>query len=106
MCIYQFWPLNDWVEVIGTCQSCMNDLERFRQRAPLNPSQEIVETNTNDLSLQALLYKALHGLTKQSKGTAMLHNLQTAAFHLSFMLRGFKMSDKLVSISFVSNHGN
>jgi hypothetical protein len=79
----------------------MNELERFRTTAPLpTPSRDLVTTGLEDLTLQAVLFKALHGLSKQSKGTLMLYNLQAAAFHLSFMLKGYTTSDKLVSIVF------
>jgi hypothetical protein len=55
-------------------------------------------TGAEDLTLQALLFKALHGFSKQNKGMLMLYNLQAAAFHLSFMLKGYTMNDKLVSL--------
>lgn len=95
----QFWPLDDWVVTLELFQSNMHDLEKFRQKTGFTPCQSMVTENVNDVSLQAMLYKALHGLHKKSKGMIMLQNLQTAAFHLSFMLRGFQTSDRLVCIS-------
>lgn len=79
----------------------MNELEMFRTTTPLpTPSRDLVTTGAEDLTLQAMLFKALHGLSKQTKGTLMLYNLQTAAFHLSFMLKGYTTSDKMVSLAF------
>ena len=74
----------------------MDELERFRtvSDAHLN----LGTTGVNDLTLQAVLFKALHGFTRKTRGSNMLFNLQAAAFCLSFMLKGCTANDKLVSI--------
>lgn len=79
----------------------MNDLERFRTTSPLPAiGHELFGTGTNskDVTLQVVLFKALMGYSKQSKSMNMLYNLQAAAFHLSFMLKGYTANEKLVSI--------
>jgi len=61
--------------------------------------------DVEDLTLQVVLFKAMHDLTKQSKGTLMLYNLQVATFHLSFMLKGYMSNDKLVyTVFIIINH--
>jgi hypothetical protein len=57
-----------------------------------------VAASADDLTLQAVLFKALHSFTKQAKGSVVLFNLQAAAFCLSFMLKGSTANDRLVSI--------
>jgi hypothetical protein len=77
----------------------MDGLEKFRSTPNSPPSgRDLLDTAAGDLTLQAVLFKALHGFSKQSKGMLMLYNLQAAAFHLSFMLKGYTMNDKLVSL--------
>ena len=66
---------------------------------PASASTDLVTTGFDDYTLQAILFRALHGFSKQSKGSNMLYNLQAAAFHLSFMLKGHTANDKLVSLS-------
>lgn len=60
---------------------------------------DMVTSNVEDHTLQAVLFKALHGFTKQSRAANMFFNLQAAAFCLSFMLKGCTVNDKLVSSS-------
>jgi uncharacterized protein YbcC (UPF0753/DUF2309 family) len=76
----------------------MNELERFRTAPFPSATRELVTTGSQDLSLQAILFKALYGFSKQTKGMNMLYNLQAAAFHLSFMLKGYTVNDKLVNL--------
>jgi hypothetical protein len=76
----------------------MDELEKFRSRSPTADGPFNVSTaDAKDLTLQAVLFKALHGFTKQTKGSNMLYNLQAAAFCLSFMLQGCTANDRLVS---------
>jgi hypothetical protein len=93
--------MDDWVLLLEEGQSNLDELERFRsttRSSLVDTDMELGPSTTHDLSLQAVLFKALHGFTKQSRGSNMLFNLQAAAFHLSFMLKGCTASDKLVSI--------
>jgi len=78
----------------------MDGLERFLAPAqlPAGTSTDLFAADSDDFTLQAALFKALHGFSKQAKGSNMLYNLQAAAFHLSVMLKGFTTSDKLVSL--------
>ena len=76
----------------------MDELEKFRSRSPTADGPfNVATTDAKDLTLQAVLFKALHGLTKQTKGSNMLFNLQAAAFCFSFMLRGCTANDRLVN---------
>jgi len=79
----------------------MNGLERFfaPTQPPISTSTDLVATNFDDYTLQVMLFRALHGFSKQAKGSNMLYNLQAAAFHLSFMLKGHTANEKLVSLS-------
>jgi hypothetical protein len=49
----------------------------------------------NDLSLQSKLFHDLYTISEHKKGTKMLFNIQLAALHLSFMLKGFKENPEL-----------
>jgi hypothetical protein len=91
--------LDDWIHTLEEGRSNLNELERFRTAAPVPDSScELVSARTKEVSLQAVLFKALYGFSKQSKGMNMLYNLQAAAFHLSFMLKGYIANEKLVSL--------
>ena len=100
-CAGQHWPLEDWVLLLEEAQRGMNGLEQFLAptQPPISTSMDLVTTNFNDYTLQAMLFRALHGFSKQAKGSNMLYNLQAAAFHLSFMLKGHTANEKLVSLS-------
>ena len=50
----------------------------------------------DDVTLQAVLFKALYGLKNQSKASNMLFNLQAVAFCISFMLKGCVANAELV----------
>lgn len=52
-----------------------------------------------DLSVQARIFKDLCKIEKTAKFAKILFNIQLAAFHLSFMLRGVCESDQLVRSS-------
>ena len=96
----QSWPLEDWVSSLEEGLSNLEGLERFLTSPPpaAGTSMDLVAADTHDFTLQAVLFKALHGFRKQARGSNMLYNLQAAAFHLSFMLRGHTANEKLVSL--------
>ena len=95
----QHWPLEDWVLSLEEGQKSMGGLEWFPTptQPPASASMDLVATGFDDYTLQAMLFRALHGFSKQAKRSNMLHNLQVAAFHLSFMLKGHTANNKLVS---------
>jgi hypothetical protein len=97
--LFQHWPLEDWVATLQEGRDNMDDLRRLQEAPPPTAvRRDLTPVGTVDFTLQAILFKALYRFQKQTKGIIMLYNFQCAAFHLSFMLKGYTTNDKLVCL--------
>jgi hypothetical protein len=95
----QCWPMDDWVSNLRRGSSFMDALATLEQGASGSPSSAIEgPLSSGGLTLECRLFKDLHGLSQQHSWTKLLFNVQLAAIHLFFLLKGNKQSSKLVCI--------
>ena len=95
----QYWPMNDWVSNLQKSRSFMDALATLQQGASGSPSSAIEgPLSSGGSTLECRLFKDLYGLSEQHSGTKLLFNVQLAAIHLFFLLKGNKQSSKLVCI--------
>ncbi len=68
------------------------------QQGVLTTSDTAPPISAMDMSLQSKLFRDLCTIFDQGKGTKMLYNVQLAAVHMSFLLKGFKNETGLVRL--------
>lgn len=83
--------MSDWVEALTVSKAAVDKLGALQTSSFVPPSLAKALDPT-DLSLLSKLFQDLYAISEQSKGTRVLFNVQLAALHISFMLKGFKES--------------
>lgn len=102
---FQYWPLSDWVGALEFASKAVSAMKQFSYlNDALMHQQNVAQASTSALQpalpLQVRLIKDLHRLTRLTTTTKLLINFQTAALHISFMLKGSDPSKRLVGICY------
>ena len=96
---HKYWPLDDWVKMLEVASKGISSLKNCAKagEVAMPDSSESTSALQHSVPLQVKLIKDLHHLSAFKSTTKMLLNIQTAALHMSYMLKGSDPDNKLVS---------
>ena len=79
---HQIWPLANWIKTLQVAKTAITALRNFRDA----PTADTAPSDNQPIQLK--IFRDLHAIWNQESGNKILFNIQLAALHLSFMLRG------------------